>query len=67
MKGSLSSFNFFISVIILVPSAILLYQFSGEIGTVCDMSNNVVLYTIITSCMVLLSLMTIIKELLTFE
>lgn len=67
MKGSLYSFNVFVAVIVLIPSAILLYQYSNEIGIVCDMSSNIVLYTVITSCAALLSLMIIMKELLTFD
>ena len=61
------NFNVFVALIVLVPSVILLYQFSGEIVEVCDMSSNVVLYTVIVSCAALLSLMTIFKELLSFE
>jgi len=67
MKGSLFSFNAFVAVIVLVPSVVLLYQFGAEISEVCDMSSNVVVYTIILSCVVLLSSMTLLKELLSFE
>ncbi len=68
MKGSLFSFNVFVAVLVLIPSAVLLYQFSAEITEVCDMdSSNVVVYTIILSCVALLSSMTILKELLSFE
>ena len=67
MKGSLFSFNVFVAVIVLIPSLVLLYQFSSEVNEVCDMSSNVVVYTIILSCVALLSSMTILKELLSFE
>ncbi|RLG15830.1 MAG: hypothetical protein DRN71_00410 [Candidatus Nanohalarchaeota archaeon] len=67
MKGSLFSFNVFVAVLVLLPSVVLLYHFSAEINEVCDMSSNVVLYTIVLSCVALLSLMTILKELLSFE
>ncbi len=67
MKGSLNNFNVFVAVIVFIPSVILLYQYANQIGEVCDMSNNVVLYTIVTSCMALLSLMTIVKEFLSFD
>lgn len=65
-RKGMNVFNVFVAFIILIPSVLLLYLYKGEISKVC-ISNDIVLYTIIASCAVLLSVMMILRELLLGE
>ena len=65
-RKGMNVFNVFVALIVLIPSALLLYLYKGEISKVC-ISSDIVLYTVIASCAVLLSGMMIFRELLLGE
>ncbi len=65
-KKGMNTFNVFVAFIILIPSMLLLYMYKNEISKVC-VSSDIVLYTVIASCAVLLSVMMIFRELLLGE
>ena len=65
-RKGMNVFNVFVAFLVLIPSALLLYMYKGEISKVC-VSSDIVLYTVIASCAVLLSGMMIFRELLLGE
>lgn len=63
-KEGMLNFNIFVSLIVLIPSAMLLVQYLGDLQRVCSAAENTMIFAVVAGCMMLLSLMTLIKELL---
>ena len=66
-KGSFLNFNVFLALIILIPALMLLVRYIDDISTVCGSAKDTVFFAIIAGCMVVLSLMMLIKEMLVIE
>ncbi|MCK4555627.1 MAG: hypothetical protein KAT83_03390 [Candidatus Aenigmarchaeota archaeon] len=58
------SFNMLIALVVLIPSSMLLISFLEELGRLCPQAENTVIFSIITGCVVLLSLMNFMKVVL---
>ncbi len=66
-KGSLLNFKLFLALIILIPATLLLLQYLDELSVACESAKNTVILAVIVGCMVVLSLIAFLKELMVME